>query len=202
MARAGLDPAAVTTAAAGLADEIGLAQLSMSVVAERLGVKSPSLYKHVDGLTDLTRRIAILAANELGDDLRDAMQGLAGRDAVEAAAQTVRRYVQRHPGRYEATVGIRPTGPDDPLAVALERTLASFAAALRGYGLDPADEVHALRLLRSVLHGFATIATSGGFQMRTDVDASFEWIIAFLDRGFRATTAAPSHGHDPDTPSV
>lgn len=186
MPRAGLDAAAVTEAAAALVDEIGLAGLSMSTVADRLGVKPPSLYKHVHGLDDLTRRIAIAAATELGDDLRDAMQGRAGRDALEAAAQAVRQYVRHHPGRYDATVGIRPTGADDPLALALERTLASFAAALRGYSLDPADEVHALRMLRSVLHGFATIEVSGGFQFGTDVDASFEWMVDFLDRGLRA----------------
>ncbi|WP_284756970.1 WHG domain-containing protein [Curtobacterium flaccumfaciens pv. flaccumfaciens] len=188
MPRAGLDPATVTEAAATLADEIGLAQLSMSVVADRLGVKAPSLYKHVDGLGDLTRRIAILGANELGDALRDAMQGRSGRSALEAAVQTVRRSVQEHPARYQAAVGVRPTGADDPLAVALGRTLASFAAALRDYPLDPADEVHALRVLRSVLHGFATIEASGGFQMDTDVDASAAWMVDFLDRGFRAAT--------------
>jgi AcrR family transcriptional regulator len=190
MPRAGLDAATVTAAAAALADEIGLAQLSMSVVAERLGVKAPSLYKHVDSLPDLHRRIAILAATELGDDLRDAMQGRAGGDALAAAAQTLRSYVKQHPGRYAATVGIRPTGADDPLAVALERTLASFAAVLRGYRLDAADEIHALRMLRSILHGFATIEAADGFQYGTDVDTSFQWTVDFIDRGLRASRAS------------
>jgi len=189
MPRAGLDAAAVTESAAALADEIGLAQLSMSVVAERLGVKAPSLYKHVDGLTDLTRRVAVLAATELGDELRDAMQGRAGTDALVAAAQTVRTYVKQHPGRYAATVGSRPTGADDPLAIALERTLASFAAVLRGYQLEPSDEIHALRMLRSTLHGFATLEASNGFQMATDVDASFAWMVEFIDKGLRASSA-------------
>jgi AcrR family transcriptional regulator len=190
MPRAGLDAATVTEAAAVLVDEIGLPQLSMSVVAERLGVKAPSLYKHVDGLPDLTRRVAVLAANELGDDLRDAMQGRAGGEALAAAAQTMRSYVQRHPGRYAATLGIRPTGDDDPLAVAMERTLVSFAAVLRGYRLDPADRIHALRMLRSILHGFATIEVTGGFQYATDVDESFGWMVDFIDRGLRASASS------------
>lgn len=187
MPRAGLVPATVTEAAADLADELSPTQLSMSVVADRLGVKAPSLYKHVDGLADLTRRIALLGATELGDALRDAMQGRAGCDALAAAAATVRTYVREHPGRYAATIGTRPTGPDDPLAVALRRTLISFAAVLRGYGLDPADEIHALRMLRSMLHGFATLEASDGFQMSTDVDDSFAWMVTFIDRGLRAT---------------
>ncbi|WP_111768648.1 TetR-like C-terminal domain-containing protein [Nakamurella deserti] len=186
MPRAGLDPAVVTAAAAVVADEVGLAHLSMSLVAERLGVRAPSLYKHVDGMADLTHRVAVLAATELGDELRDAMQGRAGRDALTAAAGAVRSYVTRYPGRYAATVGVRLTGPQDPLAVALERTLDSFAAVLQGYRPDPGDRIHALRMLRSILHGFATLEASDGFQMATDVDTSFTWMIAFIDRGLRA----------------
>jgi AcrR family transcriptional regulator len=185
MPRAGLDASAVTEAAAALADELGLPQLSMSIVAERLGVKAPSLYKHVGGLPDLTRRVAILAATELGDELRDAMQGRAGRDALAAAAQAVRRYVKQHPGRYAATIDVREAANDELLNAALERTLVSFAAALRGYDLRPADEIHALRMLRSILHGFATIEATGGFQFATDVDASFDWMVDFIDRGLR-----------------
>jgi AcrR family transcriptional regulator len=79
--RAGLTPAIVTEAGAALADEVGFAQLSMGLVAERLGVKTPSLYKHVTSQADLVHRIAVQAANELADNIRDATQGRAGSEA-------------------------------------------------------------------------------------------------------------------------
>lgn len=186
MPRAGLVPATVTTAAAELADEISPVPLSMNVVADRLGVKGPSLYKHVSGLADLNHRVAILGAIELGDALRDAMQGRAGGDALVAAAGAARTFVKEHPGRYAATVGATPTGPEDPLAVALERVLGSFAAVLSGYQLEPDQEIHAIRMLRSLLHGFATLEVSNGFQMNTDIDDSFTWLVTFIDRGLRA----------------
>lgn len=189
MPRAGLDPTTVARAGAALADEIGLAQLSMSVVAERLGVKTPSLYKHVDGLADLSHRIAILAVTEVGDALREATQGRAGGEALARAAQALRAYVKQHPGRYAASVETRPAGPEDPLIPALDRTLSSLAAVLHGYRLDPAEEIHALRMLRSALHGFATLEVSDGFQMSTDVDTSFIWMVDFIDRGLRASAA-------------
>jgi AcrR family transcriptional regulator len=189
MPRAGLDAATVTRAGAALADEIGLGQLSMSVVAERLGVKTPSLYKHVDSLAALTHRIAVLGAVEVGDTLRDAMQGVSGRDALAAAAQALRSYVKEHPGRYAATTGARPADADDPLAPALDRTLSSLTAVLHGYQLGETDRIHALRMLRSILHGFATLESSDAFQIDTDVDASFTWMIGFLDTGLRARTA-------------
>ncbi|HST81447.1 MAG TPA: TetR-like C-terminal domain-containing protein [Kineosporiaceae bacterium] len=192
MPRAGLAPAAVTEAGATLADELGFAQLSMGLLAERLGVKTPSLYKHVGGLADLTHRIAVLAMTELGDAVRDATQGRADSDALTAAAQAMRTYVKEHPGRYAAGNAARPTGPDDPLIPAGDRLLASLAAVLRGYGLDRSDEIHALRMLRSMLHGFATLEVAGGFQLDTDVEDSFTWMLNLIDQGLQATKPSRS----------
>jgi len=183
--RAGLDPVVVVAGAAGLADEVGLANVTMGLLAERLGVRPPSLYKHVDGQADLNRRIAVLALTELADALRDALQGRAGRDALAAAARTIRTFVARHPGRYAATVRIDAQGPDDPVAVAGARVVGSLSAVLEGYDVDPADATHALRMLRSLFHGFAVLEAAGGFQLETDVDDSFEWLIGFVDRGLR-----------------
>jgi len=180
--RAGLDPAAVVAGAAALADEVGLANVTMGLLAERLGVRAPSLYKHVASQADLNRRIAVLALTELGDELRGALQGRSGRDALAAAARTMRAYVIDHPGRYAATIRLNADQPDDPATAAGARVLESLAAVLSGYHLDPADTVHALRLLRSLFHGFAVLEAAGGFQMETDVDESFEWMITFLDR--------------------
>jgi len=183
--RAGLAAASVTEAGAALADEVGFDQLSMGLLAERLGVKTPSLYKHVDNLADLNHRIAILAMIELGDALRDATQGRAGGDALAAAAHAMRAYVKEHPGRYAAGNGAQPTGPDDPLIPAANRLLGSLSAVLRGYQLEPSDEIHALRMLRSILHGFATIEATGGFQFDTDIDESFTWMVDLIDRGLQ-----------------
>lgn len=186
MPRAGLAPASVTQAAADLADEVGFAALSMGVLAERLGVKTPSLYKHVDGLSDLVHRIAVLAATELGDALQEAIAGRSDTDALHAAAQAMRDYVKHHPGRYAAGNSVAPAGPTDPLGPAINRMLGAFSAVLRGYGLDPRREIHALRMMRSLLHGFTVLEIEGGFRFSTDVDESFEWIVGFIDSGLRS----------------
>ena len=172
MPRAGLGAAAVTACAAALADEVGLPALSMGAVADRLGVKTPSLYKHVDGLADLTHRIALLGMAELGDAVGEATQGRSGRDALLAAARAMRRFVLEHPGRYAATISAPTAGPDDPFTAVSERTLRSFGSVLHGYHLGPEDAVHALRTVRSVLHGFVTLEAAGGFRYATEVDES------------------------------
>jgi AcrR family transcriptional regulator len=183
--KAGLTPALVTEAGAALADEIGFPQLSMGLLAERLGVKTPSLYKHVTSQADLNHRIAILAMTELADAIRDATQGRAGSDALVAGAHAMRLYVKEHPGRYAAGNAAEPTGPDDPLIAAAGRVLASWSAMLHGYRIDPSQEIHALRMVRTVLHGFATLEVAGNFRIEADVDVSFTWMIDFIDHGLR-----------------
>jgi len=184
--RAGLGTAAVVAAGADLADEIGFAELTMGRLAERLGVRTPSLYKHVVSQDDLTRRIAALALHEAADAMGAAIQGRAGRDALVAAARALRSFVLAHPGRYAATIGVGPTGPEDPIAVAAAQGIAPFTAVLRGYDIAPADMTHALRALRSIFHGFATIEAGGGFQWSTGTDESFEWLVDLVDLGLRA----------------
>ena len=186
MPKAGLAPASVTEAGAALVDEVGFENLSMGLLAERLGVKTPSLYKHVVSQADLAHRIAVLAMTELADAIRDATQGRAGSEALLAGAHAMRTFVLEHPGRYAAGNAASPAGPDDPLVPAVGRVLASWAAMLHGYRLDPEQEIHALRMLRSMLHGFASLEAIDSFQINTDVDESFNWMIGFINQGLIA----------------
>jgi len=189
--RAGLTRDDVVAAAAGLSDEIGYAELTMGLLAQRLGVRPPSLYKHVDGLADLQHRMATLAMTELGEQIRDALQGAAGLDALTALLTATRAYVTAHPGRYTATVGAEFAGPDDPLLAASARVLESIAVVLRGYGIGEEEMTHAIRTVRCAIHGFAALQASQGFQWSGDPDDSFRWMISFIDRGLRVPRSAP-----------
>ncbi|MEV5708747.1 WHG domain-containing protein [Actinoallomurus sp. NPDC052274] len=186
MPRGRLTAADVVRAGAELADEVGYQDLAMGALAQRLGVRTPSLYKHVDGLDDLRRRIATLAMTELGEAVRAAIQGKAGSDALGAFARAFAAYVTAHPGRYTATVGAEVTGPGDELYDASARVLESMAAILRGYGVEDGEMVHAQRTLRCLFHGFAALQASNGFQWSGDADESFDWMIGFVDSGLRS----------------
>ena len=97
MPRVGLNTSEGVVAGAELADEVGIGSVSLAALAERLGVKAPALYKHVDGIGDLQHRIATLAMTELGDALRDALQGKSGADAISALFTTLQSYIAQHP---------------------------------------------------------------------------------------------------------
>ncbi|MRH86360.1 TetR/AcrR family transcriptional regulator [Nocardia sp. SYP-A9097] len=183
MPRAGLSKTEVVAAGAQLADELGYPNLAMSPLAQRLGVRTPSLYKHIASLADLQHGIAALAMAELDRTLRDAMHGRSGSAALAAFANAFRKYVVEHPGRYTATVGATFAGPEDPLLQSSSRVMDSMRAVLQGYGIPETQMVHAIRTLRCTFHGYATLQASDGFQWSDDAEDSFDWMISFLDRG-------------------
>jgi AcrR family transcriptional regulator len=189
MPRAGLDATSVVAAAARVADRDGLDQLTLARLAAELGVRAPSLYAHVDGLGDLRDRIVTQGVLELTDELSAAATGRAGGEALHAVAVAYRAYAHRRPGVY-AAMQRAPEGGDDQREAA-ERLVGVLTAVLRGYGLEGDDAVHAVRLIRSAVHGFVSLEGAGGFAMPLGLDETFERLIVMLDRGLRVDGAGP-----------
>jgi AcrR family transcriptional regulator len=180
MPRAGLTRATVVAAAADLADEVGWERLTLAALAGRLGVRLPSLYKHIASFDALRRDVAVLAVTELGDAMTAAAVGRAGPDALRSVAAAYRRYGQGHPGRYPATVRA-PAAEDEAHTAAAATVLRIVLAVLAGYGLDDTDAIDAARALRASLHGFVTLEAGGGFGMPYDVDRSYDRLIDGFD---------------------
>jgi AcrR family transcriptional regulator len=178
--RAGLSRSIVISEAAELVDEVGWDQLTMASVADRLGVRLPSLYKHIGSLDDLRRGIGLLALAELRDVLASAAIGRSGPDALREVALAYGAYARAHPGRYASTIAA--PGPGEVERTELgERVLEVVFAVLAGYGLAGDDAVHATRVMRAALHGFVTLETGGGFGMPQDIAVSYEYLIVTLD---------------------
>ena len=187
--RPGLNSALVLAEAARLADESGLDALSLAQLADRLGIRSPSLYNHVAGLEELKRGLAMLALRELANSLSKAAIGRSRDDAVRSLAAAYREFVKKHPGLYQATH--RAVSADDAeLSRASDEVVNVCLAVLRGYGLNQRAGLHALRGLRSAVHGFATLENAGGFGIPLSVDESFAWLVECFVSGLNAATLA------------
>lgn len=186
MPRAGLDPAALVSAGASLVDEVGFDGLTMGLLAERVGVKTPSLYKHVASLEALQRSIANQAKRELTEAVARSAVGRSGPDAVRACADTWRRWVLDHPGRYTATVRAPTVDEEEEDRRVANEGLRVLYDVLAGFTLRHTHRIDAARVLRSALHGFATLESAGGFGLPRDVDRSFSFLVDTLIAGLRA----------------
>ena len=180
--RRSLDSESVVAAAARIADADGLDKLTLTRVAEALGVRQPALYRHVGGYDDLLRSLSLLGREILAKRLADSAVGLAGDDAVAAVGHAWRAMVRDHPGIYSATDRY-PCAGDPELEDAVERVLAVVGQVLRGYDLTDDDRVHAARTLRSAFHGFSHLESGDGHPLPHDPEDTFRHLIELLCAG-------------------
>jgi AcrR family transcriptional regulator len=179
-ARAGLDRARVIEAAAALADESGAGELTLAALAGRLGVRSQSLYAHVDGLDGLRRALAVGAQEELARRLGIAVMGRSGADALRSLAAAYARFAAERPGLYACALRA-PLG-DKELEASSEAASEPWRATLRSFGLSAVETEHYHRALWAALHGFVTLRAAGLMTRDASVDRSFSTMVdAFVD---------------------
>jgi AcrR family transcriptional regulator len=185
--RVRLDKDAVVQAAVKLVNAEGMESLTLSRLAEVLGIRTPSLYNHVDGLPGLLRDLAVLNAKLLADRLGEAAIGKSGSDLFIEVAQAFRSYVKENPGLYISTLRSSGNQPvqDENLKREEERALKIGITVMASLGLKGKDAVHALRAFRSTVHGFATLEVAGGFGLPLECDESFRRLVEALAAGFQ-----------------
>lgn len=179
--REGLSHLAVVEAAAKLVDEEGIEQLTLGRLAERLGVRTPSLYNHVAGLPGLKRDLALYCLRDVYEHITRATIGKSRAEAIFAFANAYLSYARKTPGRYALTLA---PDPDDQEVHMLASQLVDVARAiLAPYHLSEEDTIHAIRGLRSIVHGFILLEGASGFRMPVDLDASFHWLMKLFLTG-------------------
>jgi len=185
--RTRLTKEAVVRAAADLLNAEGPNALSLNRLAEKLDIRTPSLYNHVNGLPGLQKELAVLNAKQLADRLSAAAIGKSGTELFMEVAQAFRSYVKEYPGLYLST--LRSSGnqavQDKDLMKEEERALKVGLAVMASLGLRGEDAIHAVRAFRSMVHGFATLEVAGGFGLPEDCDESFRRLVEALVAGLQ-----------------
>jgi AcrR family transcriptional regulator len=184
--RAGINRDAVIRAAAKIADADGWDALTLAHVARKLRVRPPSLYNHVGGLEGVRRELKLIALRDLNTALSRATVGKSRDDAVRGLAAAYRAFVKRNPGTYAATMVAAPKN-DPALEAAAGQIVETILSVLSGYGLERRAGIHAIRGLRSAVHGFVALEIAGGFGIPLDVDKSFDWLVSALLKGLPAS---------------
>ena len=186
-ARVRLDKNAVVQAAVEILNTEGVQALTLSHLAGKLGIQTPSLYNHVDGLTGLQQELAVLNARLLADRFSEAAIGKSGSQLFMDVSQALRAYVKEYPGLYMSMLRSSATQQvlDPNLQQEEERTMKVGFAIMASLGLQGEDAIHGLRAFRSMVHGFATLEVAGGFGLPQDCDESFRRLVLALVAGLQ-----------------
>lgn len=175
-----LDLTMIIEAAAKIADQWSLQEVTLANLAKKLAIRPPSLYNHFDGLPGLRKELAIYGFNKLHSELAASAIGRSGEEAIIELSKVYIRFAREHPGIYEAAL-VAADMNDPEVMAAGEKIVDLTVRALQAYELEGESVVHAVRGLRSLLHGFSSLEQKGGFKRPLDADASLELIVrAFL----------------------
>lgn len=176
MPRAGVTRDRVVEEATAMVEAVGWDQLTLAGLAGRLGIKQPSLYKHIDSIAGLRRDISLRAVRELSAMLAQAAVGRSGADAIRSMSRAYRAWVLGHPALYEASQA-QPIAGDAEHEAAMLAGIQTIADVLTAYELEGDDAIDAIRAFRSSLHGFVTFESQGQFAIAADINRSFERMV-------------------------
>lgn len=182
--RVGLDKNTILKTAANMADTNGIASVTLKALAEELGIKSPSLYKHISGLDELNKELMLYGWKALEQDIIKASIGKAKDDAIIAICWAYRNYVILHPGLYEAMQWYNMYQSEEHLN-ATEGIISVIFQVLDAYNLTEEQKVHVVRMLRGFLQGFLTIESHGGYGNPQPIDDSFNFALKTILNGIR-----------------
>lgn len=184
MARTRITLPAVEAGALGVVDRVGFEALTLSAVADQLGVGPSALYTHVDGLDGLRHLVAVAATTNLTAAVRTAAIGTAGNAALDSMGTAYRTFARTHPGQFASTL-LPPPSSDDDLAAANRELLGVFVLVYGAMGLDAEASHLAARSTRSAIHGFLALEHVTG--TTPGHDAEYSHLLATLRRGIEAS---------------
>jgi AcrR family transcriptional regulator len=169
---------AIVQAGRDILESAGIARLTMQAVADRVGVRAPSLYKRVRSRDDLVGLIAEATVRDLGQRL--AMVGASAdprRDLAELA-RGFRAFAHAWPASYHLIFAANP----DVARPSLDALTRAIAPVMR-VAASLAGEQHVLEAARTFTawaNGFIGMELAGAFKLGGDIDRAYEFGIACL----------------------
>jgi AcrR family transcriptional regulator len=127
----------IVAAARELLERDGPAALTMRALAERLGIRAPSLYKHLPDKAALETAIIATGFEDTAEALERALEGAAasGEDPLSALATAYRHFALEHPHLYRLMTDRPlarerlPEGVEDRAAAPLVRAVGDLDRA-------------------------------------------------------------------------
>jgi AcrR family transcriptional regulator len=161
-------------------EEAGPEALTMRELADRMGIRAPSLYKHVKDKDDIIAGVQERALLDLARHLSSSTgQGLL------ALSEAYRSWARAHPRLYEVATR-RPLARERIAAGVEDAAAAPLVTAVGG------DE-HVARALWALAHGLVDLELSHRFPPEADLDATWQTAVSHFER----TPAPRSRGKVP-----
>ncbi|RFU84485.1 TetR/AcrR family transcriptional regulator [Streptomyces triticagri] len=169
---------AIVRAARDILESQGPARLTMQAVADRVGVRAPSLYKRVRNRDSLVRLVTEATLLDLEQQLRAVPAAPDPRETLCELLRAFRAFAHTRPAAYHLLFVNAPeeSRPDPALFARVAAPVLQVAGELAG----SADALEAARTITAWAHGFISMELAAAFNLGGDVDRAYEYGMAQL----------------------
>ena len=184
MARIGMDANTIISRATQMANQMGMENMTLKMLADDLGVKTPSLYNHIDGLEDLKMQLMIYGWKQMEERIIQSVIGISGYDAIKAGCYAFYEYATENPGIFNAMLWYNKSQN----AETMEATSGVFSVLFKitsSLNISEENCNHIIRTLRGFLEGFSLLVNNGAFGNPISISDSFELSVNVLVEGIK-----------------
>lgn len=185
MGRTKVDKETILCRAAQMVNTSQDKPLSLKLLAEDLGIQSPSLYYYFKNLDDLKRELMLYGWRRMDSNMLRSMVGLSGYDAIKSMAHAFYEYAITNSGVFNLMLWYNQFESDKSTEIISE----SFAVLIRimsTLGISELNACHLIRTFRGFLQGFSQLVNHRAFGNPISVDDSFEISLNVIIEGMKS----------------
>jgi AcrR family transcriptional regulator len=178
------DRETIIQTARALIEQEGVEQLSLAQLAARLGIKPPSLYRHVASKSALLQGVISLTFIALFQAYDHALAGAGDEPKARLLAilRAHRAFARANPETY--VLAFTTTAPEQRADERALEQLALPIQALMAQIAGPEQSLPALRGALALVHGFVMLELKEQFRRGGDLNEAFEKVIKAYMEGW------------------
>ena len=185
MAKTNITKQLIVETSAKLANEVGLENLSLKLVAEELNIKSPSLYNHFSSLKDIKKNLMLYGWEQLENVMIDSAVGVSGYEALKNMCYASYEYAINNKGIFEAMLWYNKYDNEETRN-ATKRLYEIMFKIAKSLNIAEDTTRHIIRTLRSFLEGFVLLVNNNGFGNPISIKESFDISLEIIISGIKA----------------
>ena len=185
MSKNNINEEIIIETAASIVNEVGFENLSLKIIAEKLNIKSPSLYNHISSLDEIKSKLMVYGWKQMEERMIDSAAGVSGYEALRNMCNVFFDYATSNKGVFTAMLWYNKFENDEK-EKATERLFNIIFKVMKSLDISDANINHIIRTLRAFLEGFSLLVNNNAFgnpisigrltkgHPRTSFDSSFD----------------------------
>lgn len=178
----------VIQTASDIADKNGLNGVSLKTVADKLNIKTPSLYNHIESLDDLLREVAHNGMRIMNERMIKVAVGKIGKEAIQSVSIEYLNYMIEHPGIYETIQWAGWHGTEETTTI-FNDYLSLLTTLIQSCNLKQGKTFEILNMLTGIIHGYTTLQLRNAFsepdKIRIELSETVDTLLAGIFQKYK-----------------